>query len=170
VVSEKPDEPDDAPVMPTADEAAATWRAPDQRPTPVRYSLVVWITAGACGVINAIILLSNKQDLIDTWIRTKERDITNEQIAQGANTLLWTFMVAAVVFAALFTLFAYKAQDGIRRARLMLTMLCLITVLFYFLIQPTPFGLMAALLAAVATVLLYLPSSNTYFRPAELPT
>jgi hypothetical protein len=182
-VIEKPDEPDAEavrrppaksepvePVMPTADEAAVFRRALDQRPTPVRYSLVVWITAGACGVLNAIILLANKQSLIDSWIRTKEPNVSNEQIARGASTLLWMFMIAAVVFAVLFTLFAYKAQDGIRRARLMLTLLCLLTVLFYFLILPTPFGLMAALLAAAATVLMYLPSSNRYFRPTDLPT
>ncbi|HET9142591.1 hypothetical protein [Actinophytocola sp.] len=166
----KPDEPDDEPVMPTADEAAAARQPLDRRPTPVRYAMIVWITAGACGVLNAIILMANKQDLINTWIRTKEPDVTNEQIIRGANTLLWTFMVAALVFAVLFALFAYKAQDGIRRARLLLTMLGLVTVLFYFLILPTQFGLMTALLAATATVLMYLPSSNVFFRPTELPT
>jgi hypothetical protein len=136
----------------------------------VRYAFVVWVLAGMFGMINAIILLANKQRLIDNWVRTKSADVSDDQIARGATTLLWMFMLAAIVFALLFTLFAYKAQDGVRRARLSLTVLCLVTVAFYFLVLPTQFGLMTALLALVATVLLYLPRSNVYFRPRDLPT
>jgi hypothetical protein len=128
------------------------------------------VLTGVFGVINAVVMLANKQRLIDTWLQNKDPNITNEQIARGATTLLWMFMVAAVIFALLFTLFAYKAQDGVRRARLMLTLLCLITVAFYLFILPTTIGRMVALLSLVATILLYLPKANLYFKPADLPT
>ncbi|HEU5469823.1 MAG TPA: hypothetical protein VFV67_04165 [Actinophytocola sp.] len=141
----------------------------DPRPAPVRYAFVLWLLAGLFSIVNAIYLFTTKQDLIDVSVRLNP-DVPYDQIARGANTLLWMFMIGAVAFAALFALFAYKAQDGTRRARLMLTMLCTLTVLFYFLILNTLFGLMTALLAIIATVLLYLPKSNFYFRPAELPT
>lgn len=156
--------------MPTAEEAAAD--RPDQpAPKTVRYSFVVWVIAGLLGVVNAVVLLVYKQQLIDTAIKNNRNPkITNDQIAQGTTTLLWMFLVAAVVFAALFTLFAYKAQDGVRRARLLLTMLCVVTVVFYFLVLRTTFGLMTALLALAATVLMYLPKAAEYYRPGNLPT
>jgi hypothetical protein len=156
--------------MPTAAEAAAD--GPDSPPPgPVRYALVTWVTTGLIGILNSIVLLVTKQEAIDRAIESnKDPKITNENIAQGYTALLWMFLIAAVVFAALFALFAYKAYGGARRARLLLTMLCLVTVAFYFLILPTPFGLMTALLAVAATVMLYLPKSAEYFRPGNLPT
>jgi hypothetical protein len=166
--AERPPEP---PVMPTAEEAAAARWPAEERPAPVRYAFIVWILAGAFSVLNSSLMLVNKQDLIDYSIKqNRNPSISNEQIARGANTLLWMFLVAAVVFAVLFTLFAYKAQDGIRRARLMLTMLCILTVVFYFFVLRTVPGLMVALLSLIATVLLYTPRANAYFRPRDLPT
>ena len=160
--------------MPTvAEEAAArrrAWDEPVERPPVVRYAFVVWVLAGVSGVVNGIVMLANKQQLIDRWIKTRQPDITDEQIASGASTLLWMFLIAAVVFAVMFTLSAYKAQDGIRRARLMLTVLCLITVAFYTLVLPTALGVLTALLSAAGTVLLYLPAANLFFRPGALPT
>ena len=158
------------PIMPTAAEAARD-RPQSDRPAPVRYAFVVWVIAGVLSIVNAVIMLANKQELIDYSIKqNKDPNINNDQIINGANTLLWMFMVAAVVFAVLFTLFAYKAQDGVRRARLMLTMLCVVTVAFYFLILRTVPGIMVALLALVATVMLYLPKVNQYFAPRSLYT
>jgi peptidoglycan/LPS O-acetylase OafA/YrhL len=178
-VSER-DDPDDhepapkpapePPVMPTAAEAALD-EPSGEPPRTVRYAFVVWVLAGMLGIVNSVLLLVFKDDLIDTAIKNnKNPKITNDQIVQGTTTLLWMFLVAAVVFAALFTLFAYKAQDGARRARLLLTMLCLVTVAFYFLILRTTFGLMTALLTLAATVLLYTPKAAEYFRPGKLPT
>jgi peptidoglycan/LPS O-acetylase OafA/YrhL len=175
-VTTTPDSSDDneprpePPVMPTAEEAELD-RPDGEPPKTVRYAFVAWVLAGMVGIVNAVVLLVYKQELIDTAIKNKrDPNITNEQIANGTNTLLWMFLVGAVVFAALFTLFSYKAQDGARRARLLLTMLCLVTVAFYFLVLRTTFGLMTALIALAATVLLYTPKASEYFRPGKLPT
>jgi ABC-type multidrug transport system permease subunit len=171
VTSRSNDEPEEPPVMPTADEAAATHRPPAERPAPVRYAFVVWVLAGLVGIVNAVIMLLNKQTLIDYSIKqNRDPKISAAQIASTANTLLWMFLVGAVVFAVFFALFAYKAQDGVRRARLLLTMLCLVTVAFYFLVLGTVPGVMVALLTLIASVLLYLPSSNRFFAPRDLPT
>jgi hypothetical protein len=173
-----PDEPEsgagkpkkrERPVMPTADEAAAEVRPADERPAPVRYSFVVWVLAGIVAVGNAAVLLANKQDLIDTMMRTKDPNITNEQVVSGATTLLWIFMIGAVVFGLLFALFAYKAQEGHRRARVILAVLCAVTVAFYLIILPTALGLLVAMLSVVATVLLFVPAANAFFRPPDLP-
>ncbi|HEV8555231.1 MAG TPA: hypothetical protein VGR06_02385 [Actinophytocola sp.] len=173
-----PDEPDERPaeyppappVMPTAAEDAAA-QPYQAKPAPVRYAFVVWVLAGVLSIVNAVILLLNKQELIDFSIQqNRNPNITNEQIASGATTLLWMFLIAAVVFALFFTLFAYKAQNGARRARLLLTMLCLVTVAFYFFVLRTIPGLTVALLCLAATVLMYLPKANEFFAPRDLPT
>jgi hypothetical protein len=154
-------------------DAAAT-RAGDEpveRPAAVRYAFVVWLLAGLFGVVNAVIMLINKQAFIDHAIeQNRSPNIRDEQVASGATTLLWMFMVAAVIFAVLFALMAYKAQEAVRRARLMLTILCLITVVFYLAVLQVYLSPLVAGLALAGTVLLYLPRSNVFFRPGDLPT
>lgn len=158
--------------MPTADEAAAARRTePVQRPNAVRYAFVVWVLAGLFGVVNAVVMLINKQVFIDEAIRrNRSPNINNDQVASGQTTLLWMFLLAAVTFAVLFALMAYKAQEAVRRARLMLTILCLITVVFYLVLLQVYLSPLVAVLTLAGTVLLYLPRSNLFFRPGDLPT
>lgn len=155
--------------MPTADEAAAMAAPAEERPAPVRYAFVVWMFAGIMGIVNGVDMLLRKQQLVDRWVR-QNPDVARVDLERGANTLLWMFLVAAVAFAVLFTLFAYKAHEGQRRARLMLTCLCVLMVVFHFLVLGEVFGLTSALLGVIGTVLLYLPAANRFFAPRELPT
>ena len=161
---EKVPEPEEPPVMPTADEAAAA--APEQpAPGSVRYAFIAWILAAIVGLANSVLMLAYKERLIDSAIKNnKNPNVTNDQIASGTTTLLWMFLVGSVVFGALFVLFAYKAHGGVRRARTLLLVLGVITVLYYFLILRTTLGLMSALLALTASILLYLPKASEYFR------
>jgi hypothetical protein len=170
-VEEPASTPAEPPVMPTAQEAAATRPQDRERPPEVRYSFVLWVLAGVFGIVDAIVLLTMKQGLIDTSIRNnKNPNATNEQIANGVTILLWMLVVTAVALAAFYALFAFKAQESIRRARLLLTMLCVLTLLFHIFVKTTPFGWLTALLALGATVLLYLPRSLKFYAPGELPT
>jgi hypothetical protein len=139
------------------------------RPAVVRYALIVWVTAGAVGVLNGLwLLVFKKQEVIDSWLQANRNpNVTSEQIARGATTVVWAILVISVVLAVLFSLFAYKAQDGARRARLTLTLLCVIVVVFYYLLVGTFLGLLSGLLALAGTVLLYLPQANEYFRADE---
>ena len=156
--------------MPTAAEAAIAAGGARERPAPVRYAFVVWVLAGAFGIANVVDLFVHKQQIVDVWMRTKDPKVTNEQVVSSVTALLWMLLVAAVVFTVFFTLFAYKAQDGVRRARLLLTMLCLVSVAFYVTLMRTTFGLTAALLTLIGAAMLYLPKSNAYFAPRELPS
>ncbi|MFL6140796.1 MAG: hypothetical protein ACJ72N_02855 [Labedaea sp.] len=157
-------------VMPTAAEAAAAAGTVRERPAAVRYAFVVWVLAGAFGIANAVDLFVHKQQIVDTWMRTKDPQVTNEQVVSSVSSLLWMLLLAAVVFTVFFTLFAYKAQEGVRRARLLLTMLCVLSVAFYFTLMRTTFGLTAALLTLIGAAMLYLPKSNEYFAPRDLPS
>src|SRR5919197_1140611 len=100
---------EEPPVMPTAAELAAARRRaePVERPQVVLYAFVVWVLAGIVGVVNAVVMLINKQVFIDHAIKQRRgANISNDQVASGATTLLWMFLVAATVFALLFALFA----------------------------------------------------------------
>lgn len=155
---------EEPPVMPTAAEAAQR-RSTLTAPASVRYALVVWPAAGVAGIVDWIIWLANKDRLIDFLIdRNRQPNVTKDDVAEGATTMLWMLLLAAVVFAVLFTLFAYKAQEGLRRARLILTVLCVIIVVFYVWLFREYIGLLVAGLAVLATVLLYLPKANEFFR------
>lgn len=157
--------------MPTAAEAAAARPADRERPPEVRYSFLLWVLAGVFGIVDAIVLLTMKQSLIDTSIRNnKNPNATNEQIANGVTILLWMLVITAIALAAFYALFAFKAQESVRRARLLLTMLCILTLLFHIFVRTTPFGWLTGLLALAATVLLYLPRSLKYYAPGDLPT
>jgi hypothetical protein len=176
VTTDEPDElpaspREEPPVMPTAAEVAAGRDDSVERPAVVRYAFVVWVLAGLVGVLNAIIMLINKQAFIDHAIKqNRSPTISNDQIASGATTLLWMFLVAAVIFALMFSLFAYKAQEAVRRARLMLTFLCLINVVFYLVVLQVYLSPLVAAFTLAGAVLLYLPRSNAFFRPGDLPT
>ena len=172
---EESPEPVEPPVMPTAAEVAAARRQAEaeaeERPPVVLYAFVVWVLAGIVGVANAVLMLINKQTFIDHAIEQRRgANISNEQVASGATTLLWMFLIAAVVFALLFALFAYKAQERERRARLMLTILCVISVVFYLVVLQVYLSPVVAALTLAGTVLLYLPRANVFFEPRGLPS
>jgi hypothetical protein len=175
--TDEPPEPvqpvEEPPVMPTAAEVAAARRReePIEQPAVVRYAFVVWVIAGVVGVVNAVVMLINKQVFIDHAIKQRRgANISNDQVASGATTLLWMFLVAAVVFALLFALFGYKATERERRARLMLTILCVISVVFYLVVLQVYLSPLVAALCLAGTVLLYLPRANVFFQPGQLPT
>ncbi|OZM75246.1 hypothetical protein CFN78_00535 [Amycolatopsis antarctica] len=139
-------------------------------PKLVNISFGLWIAAGIVLVVGFVVTLAGKQQVIDELIRVNQDDrITNEQIASGTSALLWTLLFGAVVFAVLFALFAYKARDGARKARTILTVLFAITFVFQLLLFSTLVTLFAMLLAAVALVLLYLPSVSSHFPKAPRP-
>ena len=60
-------------------------------------------------------------------------------------------------------LFAYKAREGTRSARTVLTGLAVLSVLFQLLFLQGLFADVSALLLVIALVLLYLPRVAEYF-------
>ena len=169
---EKAPPPPEEPVMPTAREAAAkrARSAGTAEPVPglLRWSFYLALLSAVIGVVGGVFLLLNKQTLIDDLVENNtNKELTNEQIASGTTTLLWLLMTVTVIFGVLLALFSYKAQEGVKKARTMLTVLTVLVVLFYFMLFTTPFGLLSALLALIAVALLYLPSASQYYRARQ---
>lgn len=162
--------PAEEPVMPTAAEAArATARRRGEllpRPRVLTYAFYLAIASGVIGAASSIVFFSAKSALI-----VEAQKLNTKLSADGAesavNSLLWLYLVVVVALGAFLVLFAYKAMEGVRRARMMGLIITLLLVFFHFGLFGLPIGLLSALLAAVAIAMMYLPSTREYFPPRQ---
>lgn len=156
------------PVMPTAEEAAAELDGAGPPPTTLNLARSVWIAAAVMGLVHSALALINKNRIADALVELNTNStITADQLRSSTNTLLWTMLIGAVGFGVFYVLLAFKAREGVRRARTILAGLAVISVLFYYALSVNFYGLFTALLALVGTVLLFLPKSSRYFREVE---
>lgn len=172
-VEKAPPIPADEPVMPTAREAAARAQAKrrfeEPAPRTLRISLYFFVASGLIWLASMVISLYYKQDLIDAQIKaSKDTDLTPDQIANGVTQILWIVTIAAVTFTVFLGLFGYKATEGTRRARTLVTIFGTVLVLFHLLLNGTPPGILSAMFALVGLALLWSPSARKYFPPREL--
>jgi hypothetical protein len=164
----------------TDDERRKMGRSPDPlmpgRPAPkvdppgaVRASFWLWLAGGAVLIGGQVFTLAIKQQLIDALIRqSRERGqkVDEAAMANGATTAFWLLLGGSVVFALLIALFAYKAREGTRSARTVLTGFAVACVLFQLGIFYSVPSIIATLLLVIALVLMYLPSVTDYFPKA----
>ena len=165
--------PADEPVMPTAREAAARAQAKrrfeEPAPRTLRISFYFFVAAGLIWLASMVVSLIYKQDIIDAQIEaSKDTDLTPDQIANGVTQILWIVTIAAVTFTVFLGLFGYKATEGTRRARTLVTIFGTVLVLFHLLLNGTPPGILSAMFCLVGLALLWSPSARKYFPPREL--
>jgi hypothetical protein len=136
-------------------------------PMPVKVSFWLWIAAGVVVIVGQAYTLLIKDQLVAELVKQNQRGtgqkVAPDQIASGTNTLVWLLLIGAVVFAVLLGLFAWKAREGTRSARSVLTGLAIVCVLFQIVIFYNFFTLIAAFVLLIALVLMYLPSVANYF-------
>lgn len=145
---------------------------PVRAPTPVNVSCGLWAAAAVLLVAGAVLTLLSKDQVIAEFVgRAQRGDVPAEQIAAGATTLLWVLLIGAITYAGLIGLFAYKAREGTRSARSVLTGLGAVLVLGQFVLFPNVLTVAAALAAVAALVLMYLPSVAEHYPrvPKSLP-
>ncbi|MPZ84139.1 MAG: hypothetical protein GEV28_28570 [Actinophytocola sp.] len=162
-----PPAPKEKPVMPTAREAA---RDHDDKPRPrvLRIAFYLAIASGIVGLVSGIDLIVNKATLVDSALNVDtDQPLTPDRAEQLVNTLLWLYMVVVVVLGAFLALFAFKAQEGVRRARMMSVIITVVLIVFHFYFARTAYGQVGGLFAAVAIALMYIPSARDYFGPRQ---
>lgn len=172
-IEKAPPIPADEPVMPTAREAAmraqAKRRFEEPAPRTLRISFYFFVASGLIWLASMVISLIYKQDIIDAQIEaSKDTDLTPDQIANGVTQILWIVTIAALTFTVFLGLFGYKAIEGTRRARTLVTIFGTILVLFHLLLNGTPPGILSAMFCLVGLALLWSPSARRYFPPREL--
>ncbi|WP_409489935.1 hypothetical protein [Amycolatopsis sp. cmx-11-12] len=173
----------------TDDERRKRGRAPDPIlpgqeapkhvvPKPVAISFWLWIATGLALLSGPLYLLLGRQSVIDEYSRQNAAQadpalkVDPVRIVEGVDALIRNLFVGAITFAVLFALFAYKAREGTRSARTVLTGLALFLALVgLFLLGGAFFVVIATLIAVIALILMYLPSVADYFPKAgrELP-
>ena len=138
-------------------------------PRTLRFSLYFFLGAGVIWVLTGVLFLANKQDYIDVLVADKNNTLTPEETASSVTQLLWIYIIIAVVFAVFLGLFGYKATEGTRRARTLVTIFSAIMILFHmFLLQSQP-GILVSMFALVGLILLWSPSARKYFPPRQVP-
>ncbi|HEX2130326.1 MAG TPA: hypothetical protein VHH15_02120 [Actinophytocola sp.] len=151
------------PVMPTAREAAAETTG-KPLPGPIRWGFYLVVTGAVVGVLGAVYLLANQDVLAEQQMRIMT-DMTRTEAEQVVSNAVWTLVIINVIFGVFQALFAYKAREGQRRARLFLTIATVLILLFHYLLVQTLFGLIAALVAAIGVALYHLPVVRDFYPP-----
>ncbi len=171
---EKAPPPPEEPVMPTMREAAAARAQAGRRfeepaPRTLRISFYFFLASGLVWLISMIASVVLKQQLIDAEIeRNKNPELTPDMIANGVTQILWIVLIASLTFTVFLGLFGYKATEGTRRARTLVTIFSTVLVLFHLLLNGTPAGILSAMFALVGLALLWSPSARAYFPPRRV--
>jgi hypothetical protein len=158
----------DDPVMPTAAEARRR-RSELPRPRVLQIAFYLAIASLVAGLISVFDLWAHKAELVSGAQDPEQvqRPLNAEEAERAVTSLLWLYLVVVAALGAFLTLFAYKAQDGVRRARMLALIITLILLLFHFFFFGSLYGQVSGLFAAIAIALLYLPSTREYFGPRQ---
>jgi hypothetical protein len=158
----------DEPVMPTAAEARRR-RSELPRPRVLQIAFYLAIASLVAGLISVFDLWAHKAELVSGAQDPEQvqRPLNAEEAERAVTSLLWLYLVVVAALGAFLTLFAYKAQDGVRRARMLALIITLILLLFHFFFFGSLYGQVSGLFAAIAIALLYLPSTREYFGPRQ---
>lgn len=126
-------------------------------PTTVRASFWLWIASVVISLIAAIVALSSGQ-----YAEVNAGD--NADVARAVAP--WGLLGGAILGSALRVLFAVFLLRGKNWARIVLLIVAIITALAGTgtVIGGNVFALLALLVTIAAAVLMYVPSSNAYFR------
>ena len=150
--------------------AQAKRRLEEPPPRTLRFSFYFFVGAGFIWLLTGVLFLVNKQSIVNDQVASGDSNgLTPDEIAQALTQILWIYLVMAAVFAAFLGLFGYKATEGTRRARTLVTIFSAILVLFHLFVLRTPYGLLSAMFALIGLALLWSPSARKYFPPRQLP-
>ncbi|SDY58639.1 hypothetical protein SAMN05421504_10636 [Amycolatopsis xylanica] len=137
----------------------------DETPTEVKVSFWLWVAAAVFMVAAYLSLFILRQHFIDEQVKNNvDPKATADKIASGATYFLLAMLIGAIVMGCLFVLFAWKAREGTRSARTVLTGLLIATVLFLIFIKLNGLAfLFGPLFGLIALLLMYLPKVQPYF-------
>jgi hypothetical protein len=150
--------------------AQAKRRFEEPAPRTLRFSFYFFTAAGLVWLASMVASLIFKQDIINAQIKNNTNTkITPDQISSAVTQILWIVTAASLAFTVLLALFGYKATEGTRRARTLVTIFSVIMVLFHLLLNGTQPGILSAFLSLIGLALLWSPSARKYFPPRQLP-
>lgn len=150
--------------LPPAPELPGQETERPEPPKPVRISFGLWVAAAIVLIGGFAFALTQKQATVDQLVElNNDPNIKPGQIASGVTALLWILLLGAVVLGVLFALFAYKAKEGTRSARTVVTVLGAVAIAFQLLVFRAALAPVQIVLVIAAVVLMYLPSVQSYY-------
>jgi uncharacterized membrane protein len=149
------------------------------RPKSVDNAFMVWLTSAAIGVLSLILSISLGRDQIRDAARTSlqgQNKAFTEADLNNAVTIATVFAIlVGIIIAGLFLLFAYKMRAGRNWARITLTVLGALSILFTILgvgnsgVASLIVSLIQAALILIAVYFMYRPDANQYFAAGRRP-
>ncbi|WP_189060428.1 hypothetical protein [Longimycelium tulufanense] len=134
-------------------------------PTEVKISFWLWIAGAVLSLLAPVLLFASRDELLTEARRTQGGELSQAELETIVNATIGFVAVFFLIFAGLFVLFAFKMKAGRNWARITLTVLTAIIMLFTLGSSLT--GLIPVLVSIVAIVLMFLPKANAYFQAAK---
>ncbi len=132
-------------------------------PVPVQVAFWIWIASAVLVLVRAVLVFGQKNEIISELRTQKPAGLSPSEYPQAAQTLI-EVQVAVFVLAALFyVFFAYKVRGGRNWARLTITVLTVIGVIYSAYTGLNWNVILSLLISVVAVVLVYLRPSADYF-------
>jgi hypothetical protein len=139
-----------------------------QPPQAIMVSFWCFVGAAAIALLGGLLATGDKQAVLDQLRTTNPNHLTESQLQSVASTAIVIAVVATVIIAGLYVLFAFKLRAGRNWARIVLTIVAVLDLLALVSGQGgAAIGYIGALAAIVGCVLSYLPNSSAYFAAVK---
>ncbi|MBV8931852.1 MAG: hypothetical protein JOZ47_08315 [Kutzneria sp.] len=144
--------------------AASDPVTPTARPRVVTAGIALWGVSAVLYLGTGLGLLVYHGSLVDyaSHHPPSGTKLSPQQLVDAFTVQLRVLEVAFVVLSVLAAVFTYRLWAGRRRARVALTVLGLVDLLFS-LLEPSLFTQVGTVIGLVGLLLLYLPKAGAYF-------
>jgi hypothetical protein len=138
-------------------------RGASRPPASVEVAFWIWIVSAVVSLVFAVLAPRAKDNILASLRQSRPPGIVPSQYDHTANVLITVLVVQLVVFALLYVFLAYKVRSGRNWARMTLTVLLIIGVVYGLFNGSLLSSGVGLLISAVAVVLVYLPSASAFF-------
>lgn len=132
-------------------------------PASIEVAFWIWIVSAVVSLVFAVLAPRAKGNILDSLRQSKPPGLAPSQYDHTANVLITVLVVQLAVFALLYVFLAYKVRSGRNWARLTLTVLLIIGVVYGLFNGSLLSSGVGLLISAVAVALVYLPSASAFF-------
>jgi hypothetical protein len=149
-----------------------------ERPKSVDNAFLLWIIGAAISLLSVIFIFTVGADAITDsareGLKNSGRAYTEDDVKNLANATKIIGVVIGLLFVGLFVLFAYKMRAGRNWARIVLTVLGGLSIVFTLIGISSTDGLtlvvrlIQAVLTLVAIYFMFRPDANRYFAAGKV--
>lgn len=133
-------------------------------PREIVASFWCYIGGAVVVLLGGLLAIGEKQTILDALRTANTTNATEAQLEAAANLVVIVAVVISVVLTGLYVLFAYKLKAGRNWARIVLTVLAVLTLINLVSTRGgSAVGYIGELAVIVGCVLSYLPNSSGYF-------